>query len=365
MSFFYYALYIIFIIITPQVIKILCQKFPSLNKLGPVVLCYGFGFLISFIRPVPTEIIQSVAEIFLILAIPLFLFSSNISYLIKNAPKMLKAFLFSVISVFTATLLVSIPFSHIPFIAELSGGMAGVFTGGTLNLSALAITFGMPANTFILINTVDAILGGLYFLLLLKWGKSMIAKKEPHHKHNHKRNLSIKNFALALSLAGIAVGISYGLTILIMGILDLRLLFLLLTVLGLLGSRLKSQKKSDSAYLLGDYFILIFCFALSQLVDFTSITDNSLSVLYYTASVLLLTLIFYALMVKIFKIDKKTATMTHIAGVYGPAFVVVYADYLKKPKLILPSIAIALLGYTIGTFLGILVHSIIANHFYL
>lgn len=356
-------LYFVFLLATPHVINILSKKISFIKKLGPLICCYGLGFLLAAVKPVDNEFVKSVAEIFLILAIPLFLFSSNISYLVKSAPKMLTAFGLSVISVFMATFSSSFLFQNIPFVTDLSGALAGVFTGGTLNLSALAIVFDMPANVFVLINTIDAIAGGLYFLVLLKWGKKLIAHDSNNKTVVPQKNLTLKNFALVLLLAAIVVGISVGANFLFLGKIDIRLLFLLLTILGLMGSKLQIHQKTDASYHLGDYFILIFCFSLSQLINFESLGNFGVEVFGYTACVIIIVIIIYSLLCKLFKIDRENATITHVASIYGPAFVVVYSNYLKKPRYIAPGMAVGLLGYTVGTFLGIFVRDLLLHIF--
>lgn len=356
------TLYLLFLMVMPLLIIKACGRFQIASRLGPHLSCYALGFILSFMTPVESKVIQSFAEIILILAIPLFLFSSNLKELLKTTPKMLLAFSFSVFAVFIASLGGSFLFRDIPFISQLAASITGLFTGGTVNLSALSLVFNMPANTFILINTMDVVAKAIYLLILFQWGKPFIATKE-NEEHSIKKNWSFSKILIAFALAMIAAGGAYGLTFLFMGSLDMRVLFLILTIMGLLGAYLPFNKKNTVAYHLGDYFILIFCFALSHLVNLSSIGEYAVPTFAYISFVIITVIVIYSILCKIFKIDKEMATITHVASIYGPAFVVVYVDYLKKSHWILPGIAISLLGYTIGTFLGILVRDILVDYF--
>lgn len=359
------AIYAIFILIVPAIIQMACKKWKLLQKVGPLILCYALGFLFSLFKPVGDEFIKSIAEASIVIAVPLFLFTANISKLIKDAPRMFIAFLLMVASVFVASTASTYFFQDLTFIADLSASVAGIFTGGTLNFSALAITFNIPANLFVVINTVDMIAGAIYFLVLLQWGRSLMADAKAEEASFPKTGLSVKNFVISILLAIFVVALSAGVSFLTLSKLDLRVLFVALTVIGLAVSRLKFFEKTNAPYFAGDYLILVFCFGLSQLINFKTIGDYGVEILGYTCLTLIFIVMVFGVLCKIFKIDKETATLTHIAGIYGAPFIIVYSNYLKKPRLILPGIALALLGYTIGTIFGIMMRDFLVSFFQL
>ncbi|NJO86910.1 MAG: hypothetical protein HC821_02350 [Lewinella sp.] len=53
------------------------------------------------------------------------------------------------------------------------------------------------------------------------------------------------------------------------------------------------------------------------------------------------------------KIDRDTAILSSVAGIYGPVFVVQVAASLRNPALMPAGVAVSLFGFGLGNYLGL------------
>jgi uncharacterized membrane protein len=184
------------------------------------------------------------------------------------------------------------------------------------------------------------------------------AQEEPAKPSKNTKKIFI-NFLIALGMAagGGAIGV---LIWLLTGAQDGRLTDYLVpsvmvsaTVLGIIGSfnkKISSVKESSS---LGQYFILVFSFALSMSVRIDQLGSHFLSILLLYGAITLGTFIIHILLSKLVKTDVDCALVTLTAGIYGPAFIPALTGQLKNDSLTVPGLICGSVGYAIGTFLGI------------
>jgi uncharacterized membrane protein len=63
-------------------------------------------------------------------------------------------------------------------------------------------------------------------------------------------------------------------------------------------------------------------------------------------------ILLHFILAAIFRIDRDTVIITSTAAIYGPAFIGPVANAIKNRDIIGLGITIGLLGYAIGTYLG-------------
>ena len=78
-----------------------------------------------------------------------------------------------------------------------------------------------------------------------------------------------------------------------------------------------------------------------------------LFILYYVAFAVFGSLVIQILLSRIFKVDGNLVLASSIALINSPPFVPMVAAVLKDRNVILPGIAVGLLGYAVGNYLGI------------
>ena len=127
----------------------------------------------------------------------------------------------------------------------------------------------------------------------------------------------------------------------------------MLTTLSILAATRKGISQLSGTFETGEYFLLIFCIALGMLADFGDIAASGLDILTYSALTLICTILLHFGLSYWFKIDRDTVMITSTAAIYGPVFVGQIASAIGNKKLIFTGIALGLLGFAIGNYLGI------------
>ncbi|MDP4225818.1 MAG: DUF819 family protein, partial [Bacteroidota bacterium] len=92
---------VLFYLLSPIVILILCHRFPFVNKLGSIVIAYIIGLILGNIGILPegSDQVQNILSILSIpLALPLLLFSLNIKGWFRIAAKALLSLVLSEVS---------------------------------------------------------------------------------------------------------------------------------------------------------------------------------------------------------------------------------------------------------------------------
>jgi len=125
------------------------------------------------------------------------------------------------------------------------------------------------------------------------------------------------------------------------------------TILGIIGSFNKPIRETKGMNVLGQYFILVFSFALASSMDFSRFSGIFSSTLILYGSITLGVFIVHVLISKLLKIDVDCTMVTLTAGLYGPAFVPAITKQIKNDSLTAPGLITGSIGYAIGTFLGI------------
>ncbi len=89
------------------------------------------------------------------------------------------------------------------------------------------------------------------------------------------------------------------------------------------------------------------------MADFRELASNGMDLLYFSALALSSTTLLHLLLCRAFGIDRDTTILSSVAGFYGPIFVVQVATALKNQRLLAAGVAVSLLGFGIGNYLGI------------
>lgn len=373
-----FILFLIFLV--PFIIIQLTEKIALMNTMGPVFICYLTGFLLQFVLP-NSSIAMSLSEVLIPLAIPLILFNTQFGILKGMAKSMTTAMMLSVISVVIISTTAYFIFRNVVDLAsDISGMLVGLYTGGTPNLIAIGVALEVPQTTIILANTADLIAGGIYFLLLLSIIPKIYKKFLKPFKKSEAENISQADYSfipevdrdahkgegifyfikaegvhrlILLLLGAVIFGLSIGAALLFTGTLNVAVIMLGVTTLGVLGSFMKKIKELKGSYQLGKYLILMFSFAIGLSFDFSLVTRSTLNMLLMLFFVQFATVILHAILSAIFKVDRDTTIIASTACIFGPAFVIPVADSLKNKDIILPGLILGILGYAIGNYLGI------------
>lgn len=358
-------LQIAIILLTPLATVALARRQWLPAWLSPVVLCYVIGILLGNTRflPLNTGISKHAAELSVALALPLLLFGTQLKNIRQSAGKALPAFALCI-----AAGLISMALTGYFFFNRLdnswiiSGMLVGMYTGGTPNMQAIGLALGADQELLILVNAADIFCGGIYLLMLLSFIPRLTARFLPAYQGEKELIEEAPPLqsafsagaskALALSL-GINAA-SAGLTYLLFGNLGNTVLIILsITTLSVAASLSPAVRAWRGAFDMGELLLLVFCVALGLQADFKSLLSTGFDVVIFTAVALTLTIVVNWMLAWLFRIDRDTMLIASTAGIYGPAFIGQIATVIGNKRLIFTGVALGLLGYAVGNYLGI------------
>ncbi len=337
--------------------------------LSPVVLCYAIGILIRNFGwfPLDDGLSGTVTELTILFAIPLLLYATDLRRWLRHARGSVLSFLLCVLSGLAATTAAAWLFQHtVPDSWQMAGMLTGIYTGGTPNMQAIGLALKAPQERIIIVNAADVLLGGIYLLLLTSFlplvfgrllpGFRQVPASQLQESHS-SRSAAAFNYgdaARGIGLTVLIIGGAVGLTWLVYGSLsEVAFLLLMLTSLSILASLFPKVRHLENTFDAGEYFLLIFCVALGMLADFRQIAEQGLDILSFTAVALFGTILLHLLLAVLFRIDRDTFLFTSVAALYGPPFIGQIASITDNRQLIFSGIAMGLLGYAIGNYLGI------------
>ena len=409
-------------LLTPAFLIWLTKKSDFLNRLGAVVLAYLTGLILGNIGILPkasetfrtllgTRVKMPASEIeqylsnaqitstdvlvnqiaglqdtlmtaTILVAIPLLLFSLDIKKWLKLAKG-------AVLSMILATFsLLVVIFSGFYFFGsdideswKVAGMLVGVYTGGTPNLAAIGTALNVSPNVFLLTHTYDLIVGSVCLLFLMtiaqrvfhiflpkfqmvyKAENKMHLPDEPNEMENFdplfKRKL-IPDLLKALGISVLIVAIGGGLSMLVPKPTDTIVAILTITTLGLAASLIKPVNRLRNSFQSGMYLIIMFSMAVSSMADLSNMFQiEFLQLFLYVFYVVFGSIALHVALAAIFKLDADTTIISITALTYSPPFVPTVAGALKNKEVIISGLTIGILGYAFGTYLGIIVATIL------
>lgn len=321
------------------------------------------------------------------LAIPLLLFSLDLRKWLKLAKGALLSLVLAMVSLLIAVFIGFYWFGpNIDEAPKVAGMLVGVYTGGTPNLAAIGSALEVKPNTFILTHTYDLIIGTIALLFLMTVAQRLFHTFLPKFKMIHKaenvmklgtnngmqnesENDDMENFdklferkglpdmlkALGISILIFAVG--GGISLFLDKEYKLMAVILTITTLGLAASLNKRINKIQNSFPLGMYFIIVFSVVISSMANLSNMITNfssTINIFYYVLFVVFGSIAIHVGLSRIFKVDADTTIIAITALTYSPPFVPTVAGAIKNKDVIISGLAIGILGYAFGSYLGII-----------
>jgi uncharacterized membrane protein len=351
---------------------------------SPILLCYMAGILIGNLDfiPIDKNFSMTVAEIAIPFAIPFILFSTDFVKWISLAKKTIISFCLVIVSVVVSAALGAVIFSrHVDEYWKISAMLTGVYIGGTPNLMAIGMGLNINEKTLILVNTADAVAGGLYFLFLIGPAKWILSKFLPPFKAPKGQEtdgvIEQETNTLFLSMSGseklermrevlpafitaaVILGASVGIALLLTGDMNIAIVMLAITTFSIAASFVKRIRRIRGTYEIGQYIILIFSLGIGMTVNFKGMMASSPTILLFTLFVMTVAILVHYILAAICKIDVDTAIITSTAGIFGPPFVGPVANAIKNREVIVSGLTSGLVGYAVGNYIGFMLAYII------
>jgi uncharacterized membrane protein len=365
---------ILFYLLFPAVAIYLAKTNSFCNKVGAVVVCYIAGIVIGNVGILPADLAPLQNPLMLIaisLALPLMFFSIDVRRWRRLAGKSILSFVLQTVAIMVIAVLGFFIFRG--WVGEetwkIAGMFVGVYTGGTLNLGAIATALRTDQTLYLAAHASDVLVSSVYLLILMTIGQRLLLYLLPPFKPAQTTSLEEdpdfesytgifekKIFVPLLGALGLSVLIfvAGGLFFLVLKE-DVAFVVAILSVstLGIASSFIPKIRNIQMTYQLGNYFILIFCLVVSSMADFNRLVTTAPIMLVYVTFTVFACLMLHAAMAKIFKIDADTVIITSVAGICSPPLVPMVASALKNKEIVLSGVITGIIGWVEGTYLGI------------
>ena len=375
------ALYIVFPILIIEAFK----RWTIVQKIGTVVLAYAVGIIASlcgvfnFATPEVAEsfskLQSTIMSVAVPLAIPLMLFNCDFKLWTKSLPKTAWALVTGIVAVIIASISGYFIFrNNVPEIAKVTGMMAGIYTGGTMNFNALGAALKVDRSVMAIVLAFQMVITTPYIFFLLGGGYKIFRKLLPYKDITHKGRMDEdqvetadvenyrgmfekKNFigmmkGLGLSVIFLAVGA--GLALLITGTLNELVVILTITTLSIIASFFKPIRELPKTFELGMFFILIFSVIVASMFDINSVNGGSLYIGGFVFWIIGISVGLHLLLCRIAKVSGDLFCVCQVGLLCSPPFVPPIAGAMKNKKVLISGIVVGLVGYAIGTYLGAL-----------
>ena len=367
------ALQILVLIAVPFFLLWLQSK---LKWFKAIVMSYVFGIVVGNLFPsiFDLSIVQEITGISIILAIPLMLFPTSIPALLKQPKTLLISYGLAVLSTSLSVLFGYWIFKgSLEDIELISGMLGGVYTGGTVNLNAIAYAFQVDNELVILMNGFDWSLSGVYLLLIftilpkvLGWVLPEKLKYQVAQSENLEHGFDALKFkekfysiSKGLSISVLLLGVMAGISILWNGRMNELVIIFGVTGLALALSNIKSVRNLKGSMVTADYLMLLFGLTLGLQANVLELFADQSELFSYFLVTFSVMLVIHLILAKLFRIDVQTFLISSSAAVFGPPFIGPIAESLNNRSLIPSGIIIALVGNAIGTYLGVLIVKIL------
>ena len=341
------------------------------RKLGSTMVILMLGLLLANVTtwtPDPSAVswvngpLTSFAIAELLLAVEL-------RSVIPDARRLLLPFLTAVAGTLVAVVLVGLLLSG--WLGQswmsLAGLLSATFTGGSLNFVSVARSLEIPPSLLLIATAADHVAFTAWFvvsLLIGRGGRQHRATDTPVLKSSAS---TPTNAFVMPSLREVLFGLLWGGAVLLIS--DrmggfLRLLgidvpsILVLTTVALIAAQLPRSDSRSACYGLGLVLIQPFFAVIGLSSSLGDLFGDGLPVLLYAGLVVLVQAIVVLQARRWFRWPLAECLVASQAAVGGPSTALALAGSLERPNLVLPSVAIGLLGYLLGTYVGLAVSAI-------
>ena len=368
--------------IFPIVIILLFSRYKWAKAAGTVILAYAVGIIPALFGlthfdegSVGLSIQKNIMNIAVPIAIPLMLFNCNFKLWTKSLPKTAAALGGGLAAVLIAIVSGFFLFrnSGISDIANVSAMMTGIYTGGTMNFNALGAALHVDSTTIATVLAFEMIVTFPLIMFIVGGGYRLFRKLLPfkdeasvvdtddtgslEHGVEQYGDL-LRGRVFLRSLVGLAISIGFlaigaGLSLLITGKLNELVIILTITTLSIIASFSPKIRNIPKTFELGMFFILVFSVVVASQFDLNSLDSGSLNIGLFLLYIIVIATLLHLLFCRIFKVSGDLYGVALVALLCSPPFVPPVVGAMGNKKVLISGIVIGLIGYAIGTYLGV------------
>ena len=372
-------------ILVPILIIECFKRWTWMQKIGTVVAAYAVGIIFAltgFVHFEPasaaaitfSKLQSTIMSVAVPLAIPLMLFNCDFKLWTKALPKTLWSLVGGILAVLVAVISGYFIFRtpDVPGFNKVAAMMTGIYTGGTMNFNALGASLGVDKTVMAIVLAFEMVFTTPYIFFIIGGGFKIFRKILPYeditrrgrtdesieskdienyHGMFTRTNLGGMLIGLALSLLFLAIGA--GLALLITGTLNELVVILTITTLSIIASFFRKVRELPKTFELGMFFILIFSVIVASLFDIHSVNGGSLMIGLFVLWVMVAAALLHLGFCRIAHVSGDLFCVSQIALLCSPPFVPPVVGAMKNKRVLISGIVIGLIGYAIGTYLGV------------
>lgn len=344
---------------------------------------------------------SSLMSFSVVVAIPLLLFNCDFRLWTRALPKTILALLSGLVAVVLTVIicyrlaLTSMPQtdtvgSDISQLGKICAMLTGMYTGGTLNFNALGASLGVNKSLMAMVLAFDMLITVILYFFLLGGGYRLFRKLLPftdettpafrhqlrqmpppvtdvenYHGMTSRDNLPGMLVGLLLSLSFLAVGCALSYLLWRIGwiapdpdepdqpVLNEMVIILTVTTLSVIASFSDRIRNLPKTFELGMLFILLFSVILASLFDWRAVQGSTLLIGLLVLMVVVGAMLFHLLFCRLFRVSGDLYSVSLIALLCSPPFVPPVIGAMGNKKVLVSGIVIGLIGYAVGTYLGV------------
>jgi len=374
-------------ILVPVLIIECFKRWTWMQKIGTVVAAYAVGIIFALTGFVHfdagteafttfSKLQSTIMSVTVPIAIPLMLFNCDFRLWTKALPKTIWSLVGGIIAVLVAVISGYFIFRtpDVPEFNKVAAMMTGIYTGGTMNFNALGASLGVDKTLMAIVLAFEMVLTTPYIFFIIGGGYKLFRKILPYEDVTRKgrkdedvatkdvenyrgmfarQNVGGMFIGLGLSILFLAIGA--GLALLITGTLNELVVILTITTLSIIASFFKKVRELPKTFELGMFFILIFSVIVASLFDIHSVNGGSLMIGLFVAWVMIIAAGLHLLFCRFAKVSGDLFCVSQIALLCSPPFVPPVVGAMKNKKVLISGIVIGLVGYAVGTYLGVII----------
>ncbi len=317
------------------------------------------------------EVYELIFSYFIPLSIPLMLMGSNITRIVREGGKLLVAFLIGALGVILGSFLAFYIIDLGPDSGNVAGVISATLIGGSMNFIATGEIMNFSTHPlFSATIAVDNFAANAYILLMfavpsMKFLARFFVKPKAENLEAAEKNpndetypITMERIAISVLIAAVVAGTGSLLSDLIQKVYATRMSMsiLMITLLAVLLANLfpKSLKKLEgTAFAIGLWMMYVFLAAIGASTNLADMLHVGPAVLGFYLIIMFFHFIFLVSLSKLFKFDVYEVIISSAANIMGPSVAAPMAASLGQKKLITPGILVGILGYVIGTFIGV------------
>lgn len=381
------VLQLFFLFASPYLWQWLSARYQPFKFLGATICCFLWGMLVVNLLPLlpggfgmdkklTTEIYEPLVPV----GIGVMLFCTDITRWLRVSFRVLGMYLLYAACVLLMTVLGFILFrDQITQPAWVGAMLTATYVGGTPNMAAIQRVFGIDDTLFAQAYFCDVAASSIYLLFVMVFAQKLLSRfmksYQPHGNAHaeealqdsfrrlplHRKALNVLT-GLGLSVAVFAGSLGAGLWVYgSIKSIDMAFLMIMITLVSVGLSFIPKLRNMPGNYETGDYLFCVFFLALGTMTDFMELLNINGVIFLYTLLILFGAFFLHILLGKLLGVDHDTVLITSAAGIMSPPFIPAISGALKNRELLVPGMAVAIIGLAAGNILGILIGKLLVQ----